>query len=365
MAAGLKIGVGVESIGNDRLGVGPMVREMLSQQGHDVRLVEDGDAGAWECDVLLLTGSVRPFVKYPQMLRGRREGRPITALWLLEPLPPSSLREPAEGVGMKLANMDLHRLPLCYRRLISVLPLQRNVRQWAASVYAARFKKELLRLGVGDCEQATAYDLSRVMCEYRWFRDGYSRQWCDFVFVSTLPRRQFLESRGIPATFVPMGYDRAWGQDLGVERDIDVLFLGRTERTPRSGWLPRVQKDLAARGIEMQVVTRGCYGDERTRLLNRARIVLDLPRLPWEMPLMRLLMSMACRALVVSNWTGDPAPFARTHLVQTETGRLADAVVQHLQDEERRRKIVTAAFQFVTRELTLERSLATILRTIG
>jgi hypothetical protein len=346
------------------LGIGPMLLQALSQEGHQATLAQDGDPVAWGCDLLLLTGSLRPFVEYPRLLSGRRDGKPVTALWLLEPLPPVSLAEPAERMGMKLANLDLHRLPLLHRRLVSLLPLQRNVRRMAGRVHAARFKKALSRLGVGDCEQATSYDLTRVMCEHRWFREFYSKRWCDFVFASTLPRCQFLHSRGIAATFVPMGYDQAWGRNLGLERDIDVLFLGRTDQTPRSGLLPTICKELAARGIELRLVTRGCYGDERTQLLNRARIVLDLPRLAWEMPLMRLLMCMGCGALVVSNWTGDPAPFAREHLVQAKAGQLAEALVHHLEDAERRRRIVTSAFQFVTEELTLKRSLSTILNAI-
>jgi hypothetical protein len=362
----LKICIGVASVRNDKLGIGPMLFNALSNDGHDVRLVEDGDAAAYRCDLLLLTGSARPFVKYPQVLRGCRQGgRPITALWLFEPLPSPSLNGRVEQLGMRLASCDLYRLARPYRGLLDLLPFHGTVRKAVRSMYAARFTREMSRLGVGDCSPLMPYDLYGVMCEYRWFREYYSEKWCDYVFASTLPRCQFLRSKGITATFVPMGYHPDWGHGLGLKRDINVLFIGHLDKTSRPNALRTVQKDLASRGIELMVVAEGCYGKERTRLLNRARIVLDLPRLPWEMPLIRLLMCMGCGALVVSNWTGDPAPFARKHLVQAPTEQLAEAIVRHLESEDRRRSIVTSAFEFVTQELTLERSLMTIRNTVS
>jgi hypothetical protein len=361
----LRICVSVASLPHDVLGIGPMLWGALAKEGHEARLVEDGDPAVYGCDVLMLIGSPRHFVKYPRLLAGgRREQRPVTALWLLEPLPPPLLTEQAEGPGMRLANSDLHRLSPLGRRLLHLLPFQSRVRRRARSIHAARFKQELSGLGVKDCEPVTPRELAGVMCEYRWFREYYSRQWCDFVFASTPPRCEFLRRRGVAAAFVPMGYDPAWGRDLGLERDIDVLFLGNTDKTARSGPLRIVQEDLASRGIALRTVTKNCFAEERTRLLNRARIFLDVPRLPWDMPLIRLLMGMGCGALVASSWTGDPAPFAREHLVQADTGRLAEAIVHYLECEGQRRSIVTSAFEFVTRELTLERSVSMMLNAI-
>ncbi len=365
MRESLGICIGVASIRDDALGIGRMIRDTLSREGHDVMLVEDGDAAGYECDLLLLVGSGRPFVRYPRVLSAdRRAGRPITALWLFEPLPAPGLDGPVEQLGMRLASRDLYRLARPYRRLLELVPFHNRIRATARSRYAARFQKEVSKLGAGDYGLALSYELYGVMCEYRWFRECYSTRWCDFVFAGTLPRCRFLQGKGIEATFVPMGYHADWGQDLGLERDIDVLFIGHTQRTSRLSPLRTVQRDLAARGIELMIVTGGCFGDERTRLLNRARIVLDIPRLPWEMPLVRPLMCMACRALMASNWTGDPTPFARGHLVQAPAGQLAEAIVHCLGSEDRRRSMAASALEFVTRELTLERSLNTILNTI-
>jgi hypothetical protein len=359
----LRICVGVASLRNDELGIGPMLLDTLSRQGHDGMLVEDGDAAAYGCDLLLLTGSARSFVRYARALR-RRGARPVTALWLFEPLPPPSLDRQVERLGLRLANCDWYRLPRPGHRLLQLLPCHGRLWNMARSMCMSRFQKEVSKLGPDDGEPGMSYEFHRVMCEYRWFREYYSKQWCDFVFASTLPRCQFLHNKGIAATFVPMGYHPDWGRDLGMKRDIDVLFLGHRDETSRPSPLQTVQKDLASRGIELRIVAKGCYGEERTRLLNRARIVLDIVRLPWEMPLMRLLMCMGCGALVASNWTGDPAPFAGIHLVQARTEQLAEAIVRHLECEDRCRSIVASAFEFVTGELTLERSFTTILKTI-
>lgn len=357
----LRICIGTAPTDDNRLGIGPMLLDTLSRMGHVATLVRDGDPAALESDLLLLTGSARSFRRYPQLLERRRAGRPLTALWLFEPLPAAALNEQAEKTGLRLAQCDLNRLAPPYRSLARLVPFHNNMRDVARWRYAARFKKEARQSGVRDYEPLTPHELYNVMCEYRWFTERYSKQWCDFVFASTLPRCRFLRSKGFPAHFVPMGYHRDWGRDLGLPRDIDVLFLGRTDKTCRRGPLSAVRKDLAARGIEMTVVNKGCFAEERTRLLNRARVVLDIPRLPWEMPLMRLLMSMSCGALVASAWTGDPAPFRAEHLVQAPAPRLAEAVAYYVEHEDARRAIVKAASELIAGQMTLQNALVAIM----
>jgi hypothetical protein len=105
-------------------------------------------------------------------------------------------------------------------------------------------------------------------------------------------------------------------------------------------------------------MNRPCYGEERTLLLNRTKIVVDLMKTPWEMPVMRLLMCAGCGALVVSNWTGEPTPFDKTHLVQTATAEIADAAICYLQNEQSRCRIVDAVRAFVTQQLTMQNAVA-------
>ena len=59
----------------------------------------------------------------------------------------------------------------------------------------------------------------------------------------------------------------------------------------------------------------------------------------WEMPVLRLMVSMACGALVVSNRPVDPYPFREEHLVRVDSESLASAILEHLRDESKRRRI--------------------------
>ena len=362
MAKGLKICIGVTSR-KDWLGTHAMLMDAFSRLGHAATLVRDGDPAAFDADLLLLTFSPRAYRRYPALLARRGESRPVTALWFWEPLPSPSLEGRAEQLGLKLAHCDVGWLSPLQARLYRMIPGHKAIRHRVRARRAERFGRESVARGLRDYDGMTPREIQDVMCDYAWFREQHSPQWCDCLFASTPPRCAFLGSRGYSVTFVPVGYHVDWGRDLGLERDIDVLFLGRADNGSRQRLLVRVTRELGERGIELVRVEGGCFGEERTRLLNRSRIVFDIPRLSWEMPLMRFLMSMSCGALVVSSWTGDPSPFEAGHLVQGREEKLAETIAWYLNHEDERRRIADAAAGFVTERLTLEQSLSTILET--
>lgn len=196
----------------------------------------------------------------------------------------------------------------------------------------------------------------------RFWRDGL----IDAVFVSLQPRQGFLSSHGVPSSFVPVGYHPIWGQLLAAqERDIDVLFLGNITRRRRP-LLRELERVLATAGFAMKVVDKGCYGEERTRLLNRSKIVLNLVSHPWEFPGMRMLMAMSCKAMVISESAEDIAPYIHgEHLMTAARKDLADLVVSCLGDEAMRSKIAEQAYRFVTEEHTLAARLTSALEFQG
>src|SRR5205814_4123827 len=49
---------------------------------------------------------------------------------------------------------------------------------------------------------------------------------------------------GVPAHFVPWGTSPLWHADLGLERDIDVLWMGKRRNGRRSGLLDKVRARL-------------------------------------------------------------------------------------------------------------------------
>ncbi|MEE4237998.1 MAG: glycosyltransferase [Anderseniella sp.] len=191
-----------------------------------------------------------------------------------------------------------------------------------------------------------------------FWRDGL----IDAIFVSLQPRQQFLSNHGIPSQFVPVGYHPFWGSLLaGEERDIDVVFLGHLSRRRRP-LLRELGNTLAKAGFELKVIDGDCYGDERTRLLNRSKVLINLNSMPWESPGMRLLMAMSCKAMVVSEYAADIAPYENgKHLLMAARKDLAGLIVSCLRDEAMRSSIADRAHQFVTREHTLAKRLVTAL----
>ena len=220
----------------------------------------------------------------------------------------------------------------------------------------------MVRSDPGRFKNVDSSELFSVMAPYAWIKRHLNEGWIDHIVAGTMPRLKFLISRGIEAKFVPLGYHCRWGENLNLRRDIDVLFFGTTRCEHRRNVLYAVQKELASRKIDLKIVNRNCFGAERTELLNRARIVLDIPRVPWDRGGMRFLMGMSCGALMVSESLDDTAPYkAGVHFVQSRVTELPDLVCYYLSHDSQRKAIVSSAYQFVTEELTLGKMISQIL----
>jgi hypothetical protein len=76
------------------------VVELLRELSGPANLVEDGDPAGLEVDALLLMDNVIGFGRYRAALARRKSRRPVTAVWMLETLPPESLSSEAEAVGL-------------------------------------------------------------------------------------------------------------------------------------------------------------------------------------------------------------------------------------------------------------------------
>ncbi|MHC4363656.1 MAG: glycosyltransferase family protein, partial [Planctomycetota bacterium] len=230
--------------------------------------------------------------------------------------------------------------------------------QW----YCSRaIRKDMRNQDCHLCDTVSDHGLFTAATRYLNIKWHYENGWIDKIVTSIKARQTFLQKNGIDATCVPLGYHRLWGHKLDLTRDIDVLFIGRLRHDRRRKILEKCSKALKSHGTKMHIAENNCYGDERTRLLNRSKIVLDIMRVPWEMPVMRLLMSMSCGALVVSDWTQDPEPFRPEHIVQAESSQLADTIMYYLQNSRKRETIVNAAYNYVTKQLTLTQSISKII----
>ncbi|HEV8712229.1 MAG TPA: glycosyltransferase [Candidatus Binatia bacterium] len=220
-----------------------------------------------------------------------------------------------------------------------------------------------------------ARELAKIFLRHANATDVYTNYWRlralarkglpDLLAVSTRGGCQFLAERGTVAHWVPFGYDPSYGHDMNLPRDIDVLFLGE-HQIPRRR---RLLEDLRRQGINLLAVGSwsdpAYWGENRTRLLNRAKIVLNLQRHPGELSGVRFILAMANNALVISELIYDPAPYIPgKHYVSAAPEDFPRVIRYYLTHEDERMAIANEGHRFVTQELTMARSVAQILALI-
>lgn len=346
--------------------LGKMLSEVFDSLGWQVTLRFHPDAGLLDHDLLLLACLSRHDGGLTELLRQRKGHRPVTVLWQLEPLPPVPLSPLGEAVGFRVAACDWGRLPSWARRVLAwVVPfrpkLLRLARRWLARPYARQVIHSPDEEGWKAFEVGTYF---KALAEWRRIREVHASGGVDHYFATNQPRVAFLRSRGIEATLLPFGYHPDWGRNLQLQRDIDVLFLGRWDRGRRKTALGELEEQLARRGRTLTVV-RGAFGPEREKLLNRARIFVNLLRAPHDMAGMRLLLGMACGALVVSEHCDGTGEFrAGEHFVMAERSQLAGVIDHYLAHEAERSKIARQGNEFVTQELTLANVVREMLKQV-
>ena len=300
-----------------------IVTSLLREAGYRVRQVSNEHLDLKGTDIVLMLTNANWFPVVCKQLQITPKGeRPFTVIWHAEPLPPPKSAE----LPQPLLNL---------REIGKILLRDRR----ATDVYTNYFRLRALR------------------------EDGIP----DLLLISTPGRQEFLAEHGLASTFVPLGYHPAEdGYDMGLERDIEVLFLG-APNIPRRKKLFRI---LRRSGVNL--VTRGSWhdpdlwGEKRNRLLSRTKIFLNLQRYPGELPGMRLIMGMANRSLVISEPIYKPGRFIPgKHYISAKSDEMPEIIDYYLNHDGERERIATEGHNFVTRELTLERSISTILRLIA
>ena len=117
------------------------------------------------------------------------------------------------------------------------------------------------------------------------------------------------------------------------------------------------------KNVKLKIVDKDCYGEERTQLLNRTKISLDLPRVPWDFAPVRFLLSMSCCAMVVSEGNCPKEPYRKdVHYVQAADSDLTATILSYLRNEQQRHRITRDAYNYVKKENTLKKSVLDILQ---
>jgi hypothetical protein len=335
-----------------------IMEDRLRALGHHPFVVHDGDGAALESDCLILFGDGRSFPRFRRLLR-HRATRPRIALWQFDPLPPTGLLDRAERLGLAAARLSLalDALPR-----IGGLSWYRFFQRWLpwplfrASAGAAR---DLI-----PAAPPRVRDLRGALESWGWIRRAWNEGWLDALYMSTGQRVHFLEARGVPSSFAPLGCAPGLGEDRGPgSRDIDVIFLGGLKRAGRRAerWEP-LRRKLEEAGLRVTQVLRDCYGEERTALLNRARVLVHLHKLPWDTPWMRWVLATSCGVLVVSEPLGDPDPLRPgVDYVEAPASEMAAAIQARLADRSGSARMVASCEERLRDRMSMDASLRRVL----
>ena len=352
--------------------LGVAVCRCLQQFGHSVKLVYDGEAAGLDADVLLLLINLGNFPGYCDQLKRGVPRRPMVVLWQMDPLPPVGLDTEAERIGLAAARwksiLRLNRSAVAMPRWEKLLTLIR-LREWAYKQFSApgfRRSWQIMQKTPGMDHDFDWQQVRGVMKAWSIILEAHHGKWVDYLVPSTQQRQRFFNERGIMADFVPVGAYAEAGRELGTPRDIPVVFLGTAKHGRRAAMLDELGVFLQQRGIAFRRIESGCYGDERTALLNRTRILVNLHNYPWSPAWIRFLMASACGTLVVSEPTEDDRPFvAGQHYVAATLAEMPDTIVRLLADPEHCARIAQAASGLCRTELTLENSVQSLCQRVS
>ncbi len=173
----------------------------------------------------------------------------------------------------------------------------------------------------------------------------------------------FLRARGLNPVVAYYGLrqDPAWGVDLQLERDIPVLWIGKQATRRRKNLLSQLRAELAASGIDIYVVDGVerpyVFGKERTKLLNRSKIVLNILRQPWDNNSVRFYLAALNRALIVSEPVFPHLPFLNNeHFIETPFCQISETIQHYLDRPDLCQAIAENAWGLATTQLTLDKS---------
>ena len=109
------------------------------------------------------------------------------------------------------------------------------------------------------------------------------------------------------------------------------------------------------------------FGAERTELLNRAKITLNITRTWYDDNYLRFALAAPNRSLIVSEPMLPHCPAYRpgVHYVSAPVERLAETIVYYLKHEDERREIVESAYRLLATELAFRNGARRVLEVVA
>ena len=182
-----------------------------------------------------------------------------------------------------------------------------DVTKYDRIVFFLRFKQEIRQVGFIRTIpnlvilEHDAYQ-NYIPCKYTGkFSEHYRKLPWARVLSSGFVVSERLREEGFDAVFVPKGYDQTLLQDQGIERDIELAFVGSTNSVAYSG-RKALLDELGQ--VEPLVVTRTKSGEEYCQTLNRIRFFVSADVGMGEY-MIKNFEAMACGCVLLAYDQGD------------------------------------------------------------
>lgn len=318
-------------------GIAKMLSFELEQIGYDPVLFSFDDDVPTDVDYLLTFGPYNRILPiWQKNANASSQRRPVTIHWNTEGMP------------------DL-RIPL---RIVKALAAMRS------KIGRMGYSSSLFEHFLYSIRPISKIDQSLKRYRYQGDYEYACRKgWLHVLSDSSHIYSQVRSKMGVPTLYAPWGASQRWYQDLGLERDIDVIWMGTRGSQRRSRILDRVCSELRSRGVNVYVADNQerpfVFGEERIRLLNRAKITLNITRTWYDDNFSRFTMACPNRSLVVSEPVLPHCTEFKqnVHYVAAKIEDLANTILYYLEHEEERKRIVENAYQLMMAELKFENSL--------
>jgi len=327
-------------------GIGEAIYHELIGLGHCPTYFRVGSTIPDNVEVLFLYG---PFGKYLSALRQLEyipaEQRPTVVFWNTEGLPDPKIPWPI-----------VNTISTCRSQIGQ---FEASDKTWLRSL-ADKPPLSLLETG---------------LTRFRYLGDFFyakKKGWLDVFADISAVYAEFFNKRGLPTIVAPFGAFSDWYADLDLERDIDVLWMGKRATKRRSRMLDQLREKLSVQEVKIHMVDNVenpfVFDEERTHLLNRTKITLNLLRTWYDENTLRICMAAPNRSLVVSEPLLAHVPHyeAGIHYASAPTiDKLAETILYYLEHTDERLRIVENAYQLLTTTLTMGNSIKTIMEAVN
>ncbi len=321
-------------------GIGRAIAVELRALGHTVMYFPDTDPVPTTVDVVFLYG---PFGKYLHLLERLhalpQPDRPTVVFWNTEGLP------------------DL-RLPWTLMRPLGVL------RSWVGRYNTSAEHPQ---------DAAHLAPLENRLTRFRYLGDflyAQRRGLIDVMVDISAVYADFFKQHSIPVGVAPFGSFGEWHANLQLERDIDVVWMGKRGSRRRSKILDHLRAELRQHGVDIHMIDNiehpFVFDDERTQLLNRTKITLNILRTWYDENSLRFCMAAPNRSLIVSEPLLPHVPQYKdgVHYVSAPINKLAETILYYLKHESERQQIAENAFHLLTTTLTFKASMKIIMQAV-